>query len=745
MIEAALDLAKQGFSVLPCFATAAGKCTCGNADCDSPGKHPRTAHGCKDASNDPVVVAEMFGRFRDSNVAIATGVPSNVWVLDVEATGLPDLSALEKAHSKLPATLQANTGRGGVHFYFRWKDEEIRNRQRIAGLSIDVRGLNGYAVCPPSQHVSGRSYSWNDPPETTPIADAPPWLLDLVTGREKHSDMVIEIRGTLNDLASAPGVEKGARHDMATKLIGSAIGSGLDRLEVLRQALDWGRRCTPPMPDTEILRIVTDLFNREDAKSSILYHESELTPLPAQVPWPTLDPAALYGTAGEIVNVIEPETEADPVAILIQLLVSFGNLVGRSPYFMVEGTRHHANMFTVLVGKTARGRKGTSEGRSRQILAFADGEWATNDIKSGLSSGEGLIWNVRDPVYKIEQIKEKGKVVGTQEVLADPGIDDKRLLVVEPEFASVLRVCRRETNTLSPTLRSAWDSGNLRTLAKNLPAKATNAHVSIVGHITAEELHRALSEAESFNGFANRFLWPVVTRSKLLPEGGQELDLGTFARQIAEAVPTSREIGRMHRSKAAAALWRKVYPDLSNDGPGGVFGAVTSRAEAQVLRLSMIYALLAGSATIDEPHLRAALAVWTYCRDSARLIFGNTSADPLAERLFEIICKQPGLGRREIHRATSNNMKGAVLIEKLVLLRDAGRVRVKTISTGGRNAEQWFPISQPLTGLSSLSSLSSSPAQPESPPAAAPPDGIASLDSSTQSASTAPSMIEEEL
>jgi hypothetical protein len=201
------------------------------------------------------------------------------------------------------------------------------------------------------------------------------------------------------------------------------------------------------------------------------------------------------------------------------------------------------------------------------------------------------IWHVRDPIVKTELVKDKGKITGTQEVLADPGIDDKRLLVVEPEFAAVLRVCRREQNTLSAVLRCGWDSGALRTLAKNSPAVATDAHISVVGHITSEELRRALAEVEGFNGFANRFLWLAVRRSKLLPDGGRDLDLTKHAQRLALAAEQARSVERMHRDAGAAALWRQVYTELADDQAGGLLGAVTSRAEAQVLRLGVQFRL----------------------------------------------------------------------------------------------------------------------------------------------------------
>ena len=152
-----------------------------------------------------------------------------------------------------------------------------------------------------------------------------------------------------------------------------------------------------------------------------------------------------------------------------------------------------------------------------QIKTCAE-KWEKERTMSGLSSGEGLIHNVRDPITELKRDKNTKKTV---DVVVDAGVDDKRLLVVEPEFSKVLRVCQRDTNTLSAVIRLSWDQGNLRTLTKNSPAKATGAHVSVIGHVVADELRRYLDRSEIAGGFGNRFLWLCVRRSQCLPDGGE--------------------------------------------------------------------------------------------------------------------------------------------------------------------------------------------------------------------------------
>jgi hypothetical protein len=312
---------------------------------------------------------------------------------------------------------------------------------------------------------------------------------------------------------------------------------------------------------------------------------------PTEIPWPDPPaPEAYYGLAGDVVRVLEPQTESDPIALLAQFLLAFGNAIGRQAHFRVEGDRHYLNLFAVAVGDTAKGRKGTSWGRVRALFEMADSEWTDKRIMGGLSSGEGLIWNVRDPIMARDKIKERGRITAMQEYEADPGESDKRLLVYEPEFAVVLRQIERQGNTLSAIIRQAWETGNLRTLVKNSPAKATGAHVSVIGHITADELRRYLSNTEAASGFANRFLWLCVRRSKCLPDGGDLVDLQGFANDLRKAIAFASAVGEITRDADAKAIWHREYKRLS-EGKPGLAGALLARAEAQTMRLACVYAL----------------------------------------------------------------------------------------------------------------------------------------------------------
>jgi hypothetical protein len=319
---------------------------------------------------------------------------------------------------------------------------------------------------------------------------------------------------------------------------------------------------------------------------------------------------------------------------------------------------------------------------------LVDEDWVSKRIAHGLVSGEGLIWHVRDPVTKTSLDKKTGKF---EEKVIDSGTTDKRLCVIESEFSSVLRVCRREQNTLSPVMRSAWDSGYLRTLAKNSPAEATGAHVSIIGHITREELAKTLPLVEGFSGFANRFVWLLVRRSQLLPHGGQDLDLTSIGAEIKIASEFARGIGRMQWDQEATDLWESIYLDLNSPKFGGLLAAVTSRAEAQVLRLSLVYALLDRSSVIRPEHLTAAYALWRYSEASARQIFGTSTGDSLADKLLVLIRENPGITRRALRKRVSSTTPRESFLTALAMLRDLGLAHAtyELRPKGGRPSEIW--------------------------------------------------------
>ena len=423
---------------------------------------------------------------------------------------------------------------------------------------------------------------------------------------------------------------------------------------------------------------------------------------PITADWPSpLGEAAYYGVLGEIVRTLEPQTEADPVAVLMSLLTMFGNAVGRGPHFCAGRDTHYLNLFVGIVGQTAKGRKGMSHGEALAVLRDVAPEWSESNNTSGLSSGEGLIWAIRDPITKKQPIKEQGRVVDYQAVIEDHGIPDKRLMVVESELASVLKTMAREGNILSAVVRQAWDGKTLNIKTKATPATATNPHISLIGHITGTELLRYLQATDARNGFGNRFLWCCARRSRSLPDGGRPVSLSAYVKRLQDAIAHVQDRSiEYQRDPEARRLWHRVYDRLGAEIPG-LLGAMTSRAEAQVMRLACLYAVADMSYVVRVPHLRAALEIWRYCFQSARYVFGDVLGDATADAIFAELrrCYPAGVTKSEITRELLGRNHAASDVNRaLGFLTQLQLARCERDSSGdGRPVERWFSTGNDLT------------------------------------------------
>jgi hypothetical protein len=400
-------------------------------------------------------------------------------------------------------------------------------------------------------------------------------------------------------------------------------------------------------------------------------NEATIIKLPYIVPvnHPEIDrQKMLHGLSGEVVEILEPATEADPVALLTSLLVSFGNAIGRGAYVSVGPVRHFANLFAVTVGATAKARKGTSiEVLKATTYNFAQ-DWANNCIASGLSSGEGLLSGFQSE---------------------DTTFVDKRLLVIEQEFAQTLKASSREGNTLASILRLAWDGSDLRVMTRKSPLKVTEPHLSLLGQITAAELQLVFSESDVFNGLGNRILWLAVARRKLLPFGASidQPSLNSLISQLRTAYIFGKSAGEVTFAPEARDLWVQIYTELSQDVPGFI-GALTARAEPQVLRLALIYALLDSSKVIKVEHLNVARAFWAYAEASVKYIFSERSGSPLEVKISEFLKAAPdGLTRTELSEALGRHERSKDIEAVLETLESEGKLERRLESTSGRSKQ----------------------------------------------------------
>jgi len=489
-------------------------------------------------------------------------------------------------------------------------------------------------------------------------------------------------------------IREGNRNSTLTRTGGSLrrIGLQVDVIDAALQVFNR-QRCVPPLPEAEVRRI---------AKSVERY------PVPGEkAARPELSAGALYGLAGDIAREVASRSEADPAAVLASALVRAGATFGPELVLPVGDTSHFPRLFVIKVGATSRGRKGTSEDSVRRVFEAAENELNEPLIQNGvvnldarmfsrlsvrpgpMSSGEGLIYAVRDPS---EVLDKEGKVIER-----DEGVTDKRLLIIESEFGAPLRTAQRHGSILSTTIRSAWDHGNLAPLTKNSRITATDAHICVIGHITAEELDGLLQEVDIWNGFANRFLFLYVERKKLVPwpEPLPDAIVRNFAERLASTVLTaSRRKTKITTLDAEAKrIWTELYADLSQDWPGP-YGAVTSRAETQVLRIALVYALLDGDSAIRSAHLEAAVAFWQFCDESARYIFSGLGSGRHETNVLAALATGPK-SQGEFYGELGGHVKAYQLNKVLARLETEGIIQHSIQATGGRPAKIWRLIQSP--------------------------------------------------
>ena len=299
---------------------------------------------------------------------------------------------------------------------------------------------------------------------------------------------------------------------------------------------------------------------------------------------------------------------------------------------------------------------------------------------------------MRDPIEKERPVVEKGRVVGYQTVVEDAGITDKRLVVIETEFASTLKVMAREGNTLSPVMRQAWDGHDLRTLTKGSPACATAPHISFIGHITSQELTRYLEADRNRQRIRESFPLGLFEALKELPDGGLPVDLAGSIGRLAQAVDHARHTGELRRDETAGRRWHQVYGALSAGRPGMLAHDRPSRGTGDADRLPLRPWGFVGGRQVGAPPGRT--QVWRYAYRSAAYLFGDRLGDRTADAILTHLRRHTpeSVTRSEITRDLFGRNRPASEIDRaLALLTEHKLVRSEQDRSGdGRPIERWW-------------------------------------------------------
>jgi hypothetical protein len=255
LLDSALGYAASGWPVLPLHAIKGGHCTC-NKSCRSPGKHPRTRNGLKDATVNTGKISQWWKQWPDANIGILTGSASGLIVLDVDPRNGGDhtLSGLLSDYGSLPETLETETGGGGSHILFAYPDISVKGGNGKLGPGLDVKSDGGYIVAPPSNHASGGMYQWRT---ENPIQPLSGWLLSRLNGHQ-----AIDV---------GQGISEGSRNDTLVSLGGKLRAQGKRKRVIEAELLDANsNHCSPPLDESEVLKI---------AQSVCRYKKGETRPV----------------------------------------------------------------------------------------------------------------------------------------------------------------------------------------------------------------------------------------------------------------------------------------------------------------------------------------------------------------------------------------------------------------------------------------------------------------------------------
>lgn len=398
---------------------------------------------------------------------------------------------------------------------------------------------------------------------------------------------------------------------------------------------------------------------------------------------PLRDPAMFHGLLGEIVDAADPHTEGDPVGVLVSLMAGVGALLNQQPHVMIGNTRHPLLIWPILFGQTGSGRKGEASSASRQFLRRASPYFDEISV-TGLSSGEGLIERVKDPV---ETDEEEG---GSRRRVEWPGTDDKRLMITEPEFASVMARAKREGNSLAGVLREAWDGGRLGVLTK-AHVRASSSHIAIAGHITPKEFRLRLVESDLAGGTYNRFLPVYVERSKRLPlpDPVPEHVLAEMGERLSKSLWRGSKIDRIRLSKPSAGLWsEQLYDEFCGDDEDTPWSEFARRAAPYCLRIGALHACLDGRDEISLDDLGAAASLVRYSMDSAKYILARTTGDGRLDKIVRAIdeSRTGFVTKTELSAMFGRNLPAAVIEELLNQVVASGNFKCIEIPTRGRPA-----------------------------------------------------------
>ena len=525
LLESALAYASFGWAVFPVHSIRDGRCTCGRPDCASPGKHPLTRHGFRDASTDSAIIAVWWKRFPWANIAITTGdISGRLMVIDIDCKPDKGISGEEtwmQVAEDVPPTVEVLTGGGGRHLYFTYPEEVIlKSGTNVLGPGVDLRADGGYVLVPPSLHQSGRRYEWeasSDPIEGVTVAPAPIWLLNgkiKAVQTDIHAPPELLPVAKVLELRSALSFINSDERDIWLK-VGMALKSTRAEQQAYGIWTEWSMQSDKYDPHDQ-QRTWQSLDHYGGTSLSTLFWFAKQNgwveqAIDDRVIFPVIsnnngfnqsvEPPDIYNPPGILKNILDyillTAYLPQPAFALNAALSLVATVLGRR---YCGETKLRTNLYLISIGTTGSGKEHPREA-IRIILDAADCDYL--DGGENIASGQGLLTRVSMNPSILFQLDEFGLWM-------------KSLQQRNPA---------RHNAEIMPTLMKIYTSTNTKYKGTEYANQRERPRIDLVypcvnihATTTAETFYSSLTSSEVVNGCLSRLL---VVDTTDMPEGDE--------------------------------------------------------------------------------------------------------------------------------------------------------------------------------------------------------------------------------
>ena len=684
---------------------ADGRCTCGRNDCHTPGKHPRTKNGLRDATTDVQEIQNWWSQWPNANIGVRTGAQSGIVVIDIDPRhgGDDALAELEARYGQVQSTVESITGGGGRHLIYKHPGQPVHNSAGSVGPGIDVRGDGGYFLAPPSAHISGNKYVWeaSSHPDDIEIPPLPSWLVQELSKPE--SSRSSNSTGWVEE--AIRGVPEGMRDITCIKLAGYLIGAGISpSVATDFISTTFGMRSDPPFPRNEIEKKVASAVRMDERRKEGAFFDSSFN---SMYPLDVLPPLAK--------GFVEQQAKAlgaAPDFIATPFLAMVGAVIGNTVCLKIkEGWLEYPFIWAVVVGEPASAKSPALEAALSPLMALQSE--AVNRFKREMKDWKNISRAQNESPSLIPKPSPEHYLSTdtTPEAIGPMLESSPGLLLLRDEvsgwvmgFDNYRRGGERQQHI------QMW-SGTLIKIdrKKEESVYVDNPVVCLVGGIQPDLIPSLAKDVKIRDGFVERFLWSYPKRSALRwttyePDPRLMERVLELLRHLRN--PRDEPVVLV-LSPGARDVWGRWYDEMMKQAHsrGGLTGGVQAKLPRQVARIAIVLHCLADGSLkeseISADTLRSAMEICDYHLIHAQRAlhqheqrdqrFGDST---LQAKVFDVLEKHwpAWTSTTEMHADLGNNVTGAELNAVLQDAFEAGLVENQKVSTGGRHRRQYRMI-----------------------------------------------------